>query len=110
LRAGALTREKTESPLPKTAINAKTPSAKTKFLRDFMAKILLRPIRPEMKQGLSIEFQLRKFAGGTRGQRAAQVKPLEEYRNIHNSNSTKIHSFASAISSSTRRHKPIAML
>jgi hypothetical protein len=38
VRASALAREKTESPLPKTAINAKTPSTKIKFLRDFMAK------------------------------------------------------------------------
>ena len=30
------------------------------------------------KQGLQLELQLGYFAGGTRGQRAAQVKPLED--------------------------------
>src|SRR6266403_2358728 len=78
LRTGALTREKAEKLLPRTTTTAKKANAQTKFLRDCMGKSFSKPVRPGRKQGLATQTSTNEFAGGTRGQRAAQVKPLEE--------------------------------
>jgi hypothetical protein len=88
--------EKAEIPLHTTAtsaIAAKAKNATTKVLRDFIAKPSSKPIRLGPNQGSLTSREI--LAGGTRGQRAVQVKPLEQ-NNIRNSNSIDAHPFASA--------------
>jgi hypothetical protein len=58
-----------------------------------MGKPFSRPIQPGAKQGSKTETSRGVFAGGTRGQRAVQVKPLE-HRSMTNSNSTDVYWFA----------------
>ena len=59
-----------------------------------MAKPFSKPIQPGAKQGSLPLTSNGIFAGGTRGQRAAQVKPLDD-RSMPISNSIDVCSFAS---------------
>ena len=59
-----------------------------------MAKSFSEPIRPDDQTGFTTPTSIRMFAGGTRGQRAVQVKPLED-SGIPICSSTEAHSFAS---------------